>query len=71
MKLNEISDNKGARYKFKRVGRDHADFGSLRFTSIACVGSTIWVGTEHGRLFRLDDWGQAAPREVHGLKLWP
>ena len=49
---------------FKRVAPSGTEFGSLRFTAVTCLGSTVWVGTEHGRLFRIDDWGKATPVEV-------
>src|SRR5687767_7924205 len=41
---------------FKRVSATGSEFGSLRFTAVTCAGPRIWVGTEHGRLFRIDDW---------------
>ncbi|MFT3713268.1 MAG: response regulator [Archangium sp.] len=49
---------------FVRVDPAHGDLDGHRFLSVACTGSTIWVGTDHGRLFRFDDYGEREPVEV-------
>ncbi|MBL8916159.1 MAG: response regulator [Archangium sp.] len=49
---------------FVRVDPPHADLDGHRFTSLACVGSSVWVGTDHGRLFRFDDYGVRDPIEI-------
>lgn len=49
---------------FVRVDPPRADLDGHRFTSLACIGSSVWVGTDHGRLFRFDDYGTRAPVEV-------
>ena len=49
---------------FERFGVGMGEAGGQRFTAVTCTGSTVWVGTQDGALFRLDDWGRAAPVRI-------
>ena len=49
---------------FTRLGTNGGDLDGHRFACIAAQGTSIWAGTDRGRVFRFDDHGLSPPVEV-------